>query len=97
MLLPDDPVDAGVLRFAERLLSSAIGASSSRLVIALSMEREDIDMQGAMLLLDDATAAIQYNRELLQTTMENLRQGIAIFDEDLRLARRRSSSKIAMP
>ncbi|MBT5572092.1 MAG: response regulator, partial [Alphaproteobacteria bacterium] len=86
MLLSDDPVDAGVLRFAERLLSSAIGASSARLVIALSMEREDIDMQGAMSLLDDATAAIQYNRELLQTTMENLRQGIAIFDEDLRLA-----------
>ena len=86
ILLSDDPVDAGVLRFAERLLSSAIGASSARLVIALSMEREDIDMQGAMSLLDDATAAIQYNRELLQTTMENLRQGIAIFDEDLHLA-----------
>lgn len=82
----EDPVDAGVLRFAERLLSSAIGASSARLVIALSMEREDIDMQSAMSLLDDASAAIQYNRELLQTTMENLRQGIAIFDEDLRLA-----------
>ncbi len=81
-----DPVDAGVLRFAERLLSSAIGASSARLVIALSMEREDIDMQSALSLLDDATAAIQYNRELLQNTMENMRQGIAIFDEDLRLA-----------
>lgn len=86
LLLPDDPVDAGVLRFAERLLSSAIGASSARLVIALSMEREDIDMQSAMSLLDDASAAIQYNRELLQTTMENMRQGIAIFDEELRLA-----------
>ncbi len=86
MLRLDDPVDAGVLRFAERLLSSAIGASSARLVIALSMEREDIDMQSAMSLLDDASAAIQYNRELLQTTMENMRQGIAIFDEDLRLA-----------
>ena len=82
----DDPVDAGALRFAERLLASAIGASSARLVIALSMERDDIDMQSAMLLLDDASAAIQYNRELLQTTMENLRQGIAIFDENLRLA-----------
>ncbi len=81
-----DPVDAGVLRFAERLLSSAIGASSARLVIALSMEREDIDMQSALSLLDDATAAIQYNRELLQNTMGNMRQGIAIFDEDLRLA-----------
>jgi len=83
---PDAPVDAGVLRFAERLLASAIGASSARLVIAMSMEREDIDMESAMSLLDGATAAIQYNRELLQTTMENMRQGISIFDEDLRVA-----------
>jgi Na+/proline symporter/signal transduction histidine kinase/CheY-like chemotaxis protein len=82
----NDPVDAGVLRFTERLLSSAIGASSARLVIALSLERDDIDMESAMALLDDATAAIQYNRELLQSTMENVRQGIAVFDEDLRLA-----------
>ncbi|MBO6781844.1 MAG: hybrid sensor histidine kinase/response regulator [Alphaproteobacteria bacterium] len=85
-LASDDPVDAGVLRFAERLLASAIGSSSARLVIAMSMEREDIDMESAMSLLDDATAAIQYNRELLQTTMENMRQGIAILDEDLRIA-----------
>ncbi|MEK9900544.1 MAG: PAS domain-containing hybrid sensor histidine kinase/response regulator [Rhodospirillaceae bacterium] len=82
----DDPVDAGVLRFAERLLASAIGASSARLVIALSLERDDIDMESAMSLLDGASAAIQYNRELLQMTMENMRQGIAVFDEDLRLA-----------
>ncbi|MBT4907533.1 MAG: hybrid sensor histidine kinase/response regulator, partial [Rhodospirillaceae bacterium] len=85
-LSADDPVDAGVLRFAERLLASAIGASSARLVISLSLEREDIDMESAMSLLDDASAAIQYNRELLQMTMENMRQGIAVFDEDLRLA-----------
>ena len=85
-LSADDPVDAGVLRFSERLLASAIGASYARLVIALSLEREDIDMESAMSLLDDASAAIQYNRELLQMTMENMRQGIAVFDEDLRLA-----------
>jgi Na+/proline symporter/signal transduction histidine kinase len=86
VLDPGDPVDAGVLRFTERLLSSAIGTSSARLVTALSLERDDIDMESAMALLDDATAAIQYNRELLQSTMENVRQGIAVFDEDLRLA-----------
>ena len=86
VMLPDAPVDAGVLRFAERLLASAIGSSSARLVIAMSMEREDIDMESAISLLDGATAAIQYNREMLQMTMENLRQGIAILDEDLRVA-----------
>ncbi|MDH3738105.1 MAG: hybrid sensor histidine kinase/response regulator, partial [Alphaproteobacteria bacterium] len=78
-------VDMELLRYTERLLASAIGASSARLVIALSLERSDLDMQSAMALLDDASAAIRYNRELLQSTMENVRQGIAVYDENLRL------------
>ena len=36
-------------------------------------------------LLDDANAAIQYNREILQTALDHVRQGIAVFDKDLRL------------
>jgi signal transduction histidine kinase len=78
-------VDVELLRYTERLLASAIGASSARLVIALSLERGDIDMRSAMALLDDASAAIRYNHELLQSTMENVRQGIAVYDEELRL------------
>jgi signal transduction histidine kinase len=38
-----------------------------------------------MKLLDDASAAIQYNRDLLQSALDNVRQGIAVFDRDLRL------------
>ena len=36
-------------------------------------------------LLDDANAAIQYNREILQTALDHVRQGIAVFDKDLQL------------
>ena len=84
-ITPTSAVDAELLRYTERLLASAIGASSARLVIALSLERGDMDMQSAMALLDDASAAIRYNRELLQSTMENIRQGIAVYDKELRL------------
>jgi Na+/proline symporter/signal transduction histidine kinase/CheY-like chemotaxis protein len=84
-ITPASAVDVELLRYTERLLASAIGASSARLVIALSLERGDIDMRSAMALLDDASAAIRYNRELLQSTMENVRQGIAVYDEELRL------------
>ena len=38
-----------------------------------------------MKLLDDANAAIQYNREILQTALDHVRQGIAVFDKDLQL------------
>ena len=78
--------DVQLVRHAERLLASAIGAPSARLVMALALERQTLGMDGALRLLDDATAAIQYNRDLLQSTLENMRQGICVFDRDLRLA-----------
>ncbi|MEI2384249.1 PAS domain-containing hybrid sensor histidine kinase/response regulator [Breoghania sp. JC706] len=84
-LAPHDPVDARLLRFAEQLLASAIGAASSRLVLSLLVKRRDPATKGAMKLLDDASAAIQYNRDLLQTALDQVRQGIAVFDQDLRL------------
>jgi Na+/proline symporter/signal transduction histidine kinase/CheY-like chemotaxis protein len=82
---PAAPADFALVRHTERLLAGAIGAPSARLVIALSLERRNLSLDGAMRLLDDATAAIQYNRELLQATLENVRQGISVFDRELRL------------
>ncbi len=38
-----------------------------------------------MKLLDDASSAIQYNRDLLQTALDQVGQGIAVFDRELRL------------
>jgi Na+/proline symporter/CheY-like chemotaxis protein len=77
--------DFQLVRHAERLLASAIGAPSARLVLALALERRNLSLDAAMGLLDDATAAIQYNRELLQATLETVRQGISVFDRELHL------------
>ena len=61
------------------------GLSSARLVIALMLERHSTHARGAMRLLDDASAAIQYNRDLLQSAIDNVDQGIAVFDRDMTL------------
>ncbi|MBX6323279.1 MAG: PAS-domain containing protein, partial [Rhodospirillaceae bacterium] len=82
---PQAPADVHAVRHTERLLASAIGAPSARLVTALALERRDVSPEAAMRLLDDATAALQYNRELLQSALENVRQGICVFDRELRL------------
>ena len=82
---PNRPADIHILRFTEQLLTSAIGASSSRIVLSLMMKRRDPSAKSAFKLLDDATAAIQYNRDLLQTALDQVSQGIAVFDRDLRL------------
>ena len=77
--------DIHLMRYAEHQLSSAIGASSSRLVISLLMRRRNVNNKAALQLLDDASAAIQYNRDLFQHALDHARQGITLFDRDLRL------------
>jgi Na+/proline symporter/signal transduction histidine kinase/CheY-like chemotaxis protein len=76
--------DFELLRYAEHLLASAIGGASSRLVLSLLL-RKRMSSRAALKLLDDASAAIHYNREILQSALDHVRQGIAVFDKDLHL------------
>jgi len=82
---PKYEADIELLRYAEHILASAIGAASSRLVLSLLLRKRTVSTKAALKLLDDANAAIQYNREILQTALDHVRQGIAVFDKDLRL------------
>ena len=84
-LEPKGEADFQLLRFAEHLLASAIGAASSRLVLSLLLRKRTVSTKAALKLLDDANAAIHYNREILQTALDHVRQGIAVFDKDLHL------------
>jgi len=77
--------DFQLLRYAEHLLASAIGAASSRLVLSLLLRKRTVSTKAALKLLDDANAAIHYNREILQTALDHVRQGIAVFDKELHL------------
>ena len=82
---PKSEADFQLLRYAEHLLASAIGAASSRLVLSLLLRKRTVSTKAALKLLDDANAAIHYNREILQTALDHVRQGIAVFDKDLHL------------
>jgi signal transduction histidine kinase len=82
---PKAEADFELLRYAEHLLASAIGAASSRLVLSLLLRKRTVSTKAALKLLDDANAAIHYNREILQTALDHVRQGIAVFDKNLSL------------
>jgi Na+/proline symporter/signal transduction histidine kinase/ActR/RegA family two-component response regulator len=84
-LEPGADADFETLQYAERLLASAIGAASSRLVLSLLLRQRTVSTAAALKLLDDASAAIHYNREILQTALDHVRQGIAVFDKDAHL------------
>jgi Na+/proline symporter/signal transduction histidine kinase/CheY-like chemotaxis protein len=84
-LAPDASADIQLLRFTEHLLASAIGAASSRLVLSLLLRRGDAGSQSALRLLDDASEALHYNRDLLQSALDQVRHGLSVFDKDMRL------------
>ena len=84
-LAPTSEADIHLLRYAEHILASAIGGASSRLVLSLLLRKGAVSPKAALKLLDDASAAIQYNREILQSALDHVRQGIAVFDKDLQL------------
>ncbi len=84
-LEPKDEADFRLVRYGEHILASAIGGASSRLVLSLLLRKRTLSTKAALKLLDDANAAIQYNREILQAALDHVRQGIAVFDKDLQL------------
>jgi len=84
-LEPKAEADIHLLRYAEHLLASAIGTASSRLALSLLLRRRTVSTEAALKLLDDASAAIQHSRDLLQHALNYAKQGITVIDRDLRL------------
>ncbi|MGH6762966.1 MAG: hybrid sensor histidine kinase/response regulator [Phyllobacterium sp.] len=84
-LIGNAPADIGIIRFSEQLLGSAVGSSSARLILSLLLQRNDSSRRNALRLLDDASEALQQNRDLLQIALDQMEQGITVLDQDYRL------------
>ncbi|HEV7307551.1 PAS domain-containing hybrid sensor histidine kinase/response regulator [Ensifer sp.] len=74
------PADMAVVHFSEQLLGSAIGSSSARLVLSLLLQRGDDTSSDTAWLLDQASEALQYNQDMLNTALAQMDQGVAVFD-----------------
>ncbi|PYE46684.1 Na+/proline symporter [Rhizobium sp. PP-F2F-G20b] len=74
------PADMALIHFSEQILGSAIGSSSARLVLSLVLQRLDDTSPDTAILLDQASEALQYNQDMLQTALSQMDQGIAVFD-----------------
>src|SRR5256884_1729572 len=98
-LEPSAPADFELLQHAEHLIASSIGAASSRLVMSLLLRKRTVSAKAALKLLDDSHAAAHLNREILQTALNHVRQGIAVFDSDLQLicSNRQFGEVLALP
>ncbi|KQW31809.1 histidine kinase [Rhizobium sp. Root274] len=84
-LADDSPADMAFIHFSEQLLGSAIGSSSARLVLSLILQKAEDPSADTVWLLDQASEALQYNQDMLQTALAQMEQGIAVFDASDRL------------
>ena len=81
----DQPADMALIHFTEQLLGSAIGSSSARLVLSLILQKVEDASADTAWLLDQASEALQYNQDMLQTALSQMDQGIAVFDSSNQL------------
>jgi Na+/proline symporter/signal transduction histidine kinase len=64
------PADAGLVHFAETQLAGAIGGASARVVVASVVQEEPPGLDEVMDILDEASQARAYSRDLEQKSRE---------------------------
>ena len=79
------PADRRLLLFTERLIAGAIGASSARVVMTAALRKAGTEIGDVVLLLDETSQALTFNRRLLDATLDNITQGISVVDSSQRL------------
>jgi len=82
---PTQRADSEFVDFAERLLAGAIGSALSRVVMASAIQERQVSLAGVVELLSDASQAIRTSWDRLREAIENVSQGISMYDGELRL------------
>ncbi|HRP35619.1 MAG TPA: PAS-domain containing protein, partial [Gammaproteobacteria bacterium] len=77
--------DPQVLDLTERLLSGAMGASAARTVLLSALKGAELQIEDVASIVGEASQISRFNRDLLETTLENVAEGISVIDADNRL------------
>lgn len=82
---PSQRADHDFINFAEHLLAGAIGTALARVIIASTIREKEVSLDGVMEMLTGASQAIETNWERTREAIENIPQGISMFDSEQRL------------
>ncbi len=66
----DLTADTGIVSYAEKILASAIGSASARVMVASVVKEEPPDIEKILDILDETRQVIAYSRELEKVTLE---------------------------
>ncbi|MCG8314811.1 MAG: hybrid sensor histidine kinase/response regulator [Pseudomonadales bacterium] len=84
-LLPYMAAPRFVVQQVEDKLASIIGAVSAHRAIDMLRKQKPLQMEDIATLMGGTSQQLQFSQSLLQTTLENIPQGISVVDENLNL------------
>jgi Na+/proline symporter/signal transduction histidine kinase len=84
-LLPGDRAPGFVVNQVESVLARIIGATSAHQAMEQLESSQQLAYSDLAGMVSDASKLHTFNRELLQTTVDSLQQGVSVVDKELRL------------
>ncbi|MGE0031467.1 MAG: PAS-domain containing protein [Steroidobacteraceae bacterium] len=73
------------LEATRKLLASVVGASSAQRLVDAAVAGREVPLEDVVTMVGGASQALEFSRELLQSTLENVSQGISVVDAGLKL------------
>ncbi|XUU60921.1 hybrid sensor histidine kinase/response regulator [Erythrobacter sp. HA6-11] len=80
-----DPADDELLSMAERTIAGVVGASSARMLVASWSQGDPVPLAEVMAMFDETSKRLSFSGDLLQIAIENIDQGVALVDADMKL------------
>ncbi|GHE95913.1 two-component sensor [Thalassotalea profundi] len=74
-----------LIEYTRLQLSGVLGSASTRMVMKAASTSQKMPLEDVVSIVDEASQMFRFNRELLQSGVENIEQGISIVDADMRL------------
>lgn len=84
-LSPQRPASAHLMKYIERQLASVIGASTARVVLESTLTGRDMQIEDVVSIVDEASQAMTFSRELLQSAIENISLGVSVVNHQQQL------------
>lgn len=82
---PQRPASTHLMKYVERQLASVIGASTARVVLESTLTGRDMQIEDVVSIVDEASQAMTFSRELLQSAIENISLGVAVVNHQQQL------------
>lgn len=79
------PTDWLLVQHTEKLLARAIGASSARVIMSSVLAGVNVELDDLLTIFDQTTHTDRFDQHMLQSTLENVSQGISVVDSQQRL------------